>query len=70
MAIDPQILDLLADPETHDPLELGDNCLINPKSGRRYPIRDGIAVFLQEVSGPNRKYQTMYDRLAPGYDFA
>jgi len=27
-------------------------------------------VFLQEVTGPNRKYQTMYDRLAPGYDVA
>jgi ubiquinone/menaquinone biosynthesis C-methylase UbiE len=70
MAIDSQILDLLGDPETHDPLELGDNCLIHPKSGRSYPIREGIAVFLQEVSGPNRKYQTMYDRLAPGYDIA
>jgi ubiquinone/menaquinone biosynthesis C-methylase UbiE len=70
MALDPQILDLLADPETHAPLELGDNCLIYPKSGRRYPIREGIAVFLQEVSGPNQKYQTMYDRLAPGYDLA
>jgi ubiquinone/menaquinone biosynthesis C-methylase UbiE/uncharacterized protein YbaR (Trm112 family) len=70
MALDPQILDLLADPETHEPLELGDNCFINPKSGRSYPVRDGIGEFLQEVSGPNQKYQTMYDRLAPGYDIA
>ena len=68
--MDPQTLDLLTDPETHDSLELGDNCLINSKSGRRYPLRDGIPVFLRDVSGPNRKYQTMYDRLAPGYDFA
>jgi len=70
VALDTKTLGLLSDPETRDPLELGDGCLINPKSGRRYPIRDGIAVFTREVSGPNRKYQTMYDRLAPGYDLA
>jgi ubiquinone/menaquinone biosynthesis C-methylase UbiE len=70
MTLDPRTVELMSDPETHDSLELGDDCLINPKSGRRYPIRDGIAEFLQEVSGSNRKYQTMYDRLAPGYDFA
>ena len=70
MTLDPRVLELLSDPETHDPLELGDNCLINPKSGQSYPIREGIAVFLQEASGRNRKYQTMYDRLAPGYDLA
>ena len=70
MSLDPQVLELLSDPETHDSLELGDNCLINPKTGRRYPVRDGIPVFFEEASGTNRKYQTMYDRLAPGYDFA
>lgn len=68
--MNPQTLDLLSDPETHAPLELAGDCLINPESGRRYPIRDGILVFLQDVAGLNRKYQTMYDRLAPGYDFA
>jgi len=70
MALDPQVLELLSDPQTHDSLELGDNCLINPKSGQRYAIRDGIPVFFHEASGTNRKYQTMYDRLAPGYDIA
>jgi ubiquinone/menaquinone biosynthesis C-methylase UbiE len=70
VALDTETLGLLSDPQTGESLELGSNCLINSKSGRRYPIRDGIAVFLQEVSGPNRKYQTMYDRLAPGYDIA
>ena len=70
MAVDPQTLDLLCDPETHAPLELAGDGLINRESGQNYPIRDGIPVFLREVSGPNRKYQKMYDRLAPGYDFA
>jgi len=68
--VDTRILPLLCDPDTHDGLELTDDCLVNPKSGRRYPVREGIAVFVEEVSGQNRKYQTMYDRLAPGYDFA
>jgi ubiquinone/menaquinone biosynthesis C-methylase UbiE len=70
MSIDSKILELLSDPETHDSLELAGDCLINPKSGRRYPVRDGIPVFFEEAAGTNRKYQTMYDRLAPGYDFA
>jgi len=68
--MNPQTLNLLCDPDAQLPLELAVDCLINPASGRRYPIRDGIPVFLQEVTGPNRKYQTMYDRLAPGYDIA
>ena len=68
--MDPQTLHLLCDPETHVPLELSGDSLMNSESGRRYPIRDGIPVFLQEVTGPNRKYQAMYDRLAPGYDIA
>jgi ubiquinone/menaquinone biosynthesis C-methylase UbiE len=46
------------------------NALASPGSDVRYQIRDGIPVFLRDVSGPNRKYQKMYDRLAPGYDFA
>src|SRR5262249_38658235 len=70
MDVDPRTLSLLGDPETHMPLELACDCLIDPESGRRYPIRDGIPVFLRDVSGPNRKYQIMYDRLAPGYVLA
>jgi uncharacterized protein YbaR (Trm112 family) len=68
--MDDQTLNLLCDPETHAPLEVSGDSLMNSESGRRYPIRDGIPVFLQEVTGPNRKYQAMYDRLAPGYDIA
>jgi ubiquinone/menaquinone biosynthesis C-methylase UbiE/uncharacterized protein YbaR (Trm112 family) len=68
--MNPQCLSLLCDPETHASLELAGDALVNPSSGSRFPIRDGIPVFLREVEGLNRKYQTMYDRLAPGYDFA
>ena len=75
------ILTLLCDPATHDILELKNETdahghpmefLLNPKTGQRYPIRDGIPVFLQEgeVSGANQHYQSMYDRFAPFYDFS
>ena len=68
--MNPQILDLLRDPQTHAPLSLKGDNLINTESGQNYPIRDGIPVFAEEVSGQNKKYQAMYDRLAPGYDLA
>ena len=65
-----QILQLLCDPETHEPLEAGPDCLFNPHSGKRFEIRDGIPVFLTaDVTGMNAKYQRMYDRIAPGFDF-
>jgi ubiquinone/menaquinone biosynthesis C-methylase UbiE len=76
-----RVLSLLCDPATHESLELQVDVgpdgaqqplLANPKSGRRFPIREGIPVFLNEaeVSGLNRKYQKMYDWMAPGYDLA
>jgi ubiquinone/menaquinone biosynthesis C-methylase UbiE len=77
----PETLALLRDPVTHDALDLEtasgrrgrpQEVLINPKTGRRFPIRDGIPLFLPEggVSGSNRRYQTLYDRIAPFYDLS
>jgi ubiquinone/menaquinone biosynthesis C-methylase UbiE len=70
--LDPAILPLLCDPITHAPLEIDaqSHSLVSARTGRRYPLRDGIPVFIDEaeVTGPNRKYQHMYDRLAPGYN--
>jgi ubiquinone/menaquinone biosynthesis C-methylase UbiE len=79
--MDKHALSLLCDPATHERLELfreprphgGEQIfLVNPHSGQRFPIREGIPCFLEpsEVSGPNRKYQKLYDRIAPGYDAA
>jgi ubiquinone/menaquinone biosynthesis C-methylase UbiE/uncharacterized protein YbaR (Trm112 family) len=63
-----RILPLLCDPDTHDALELDTGALLNSKSGRRYPIRDGIPVFFEALSGSNKKYQELYDRIARVYD--
>jgi ubiquinone/menaquinone biosynthesis C-methylase UbiE/uncharacterized protein YbaR (Trm112 family) len=61
-------LSLLCDPETHDSLQLDTGALLNPKSGRRYPICDGIPIFFEALSGSNKKYQELYDRIALFYD--
>jgi len=65
-----ECLRYLCDPNTRQPLELTQGVVRNPESGARYAIRDGIPIFLNDVVGSNRKYQAMYDRLAPGYDIA
>jgi ubiquinone/menaquinone biosynthesis C-methylase UbiE len=62
------VLSLLCDPDTRYALELAGNNLRNTATGRIYPIRDGIPLFVSTVTGLNLKYQTLYDRIAPGYD--
>jgi len=44
----------------------------NPRTGFLYTLHDGIPVFLTRgaVEGPNARYQEMYDRFAPFYDFS
>ena len=77
----PENLSLLCDPVSHDPLELESDLnakghpqkrLVNRKTGQWYLIREGIPVFIRpdQVSGANRRYQSMYDRIAPLYDFS
>ena len=41
------------------------------ESGDRFPIEDGIPVFLQpeDIVGLNKKYRTFYQWSAPLYDF-
>jgi ubiquinone/menaquinone biosynthesis C-methylase UbiE/uncharacterized protein YbaR (Trm112 family) len=64
------LLNLLCDPDTHEPLVQEGQTLLNPISGRCFPLRDNIPCFVGETTGLNQKYQRMYDRLAPFYDAA
>jgi ubiquinone/menaquinone biosynthesis C-methylase UbiE len=68
--MDDQVLSLLCDPDTRFALEMTGNNLRNTANGRIYPIRGGIPLFVSTVTGSNLKYQTLYDRIAPGYDLA
>ena len=60
------VLSLLCDPDTRYALELTGSSLRNTATGRMYPIRDGIPLFVSTVTGPNLKYQTLYDRHRSG----
>jgi len=65
-----EVLSLLCDPDTRYSFEADEDTLRNTATGRVYPIRNGIPLFVSTLTGPNLKYQAMYDRLAPGYDLA
>jgi ubiquinone/menaquinone biosynthesis C-methylase UbiE len=67
-AMNARVLPLLCDPTTHESLEFQSDALVNASSGKRYPIREGIPDFLDSVSGSNKKYQELYDRIAVLYD--
>ncbi len=65
-----EVLSLLCDPDTRYSFELEGNSLRNTATGRVYPMRDGIPLFVSSVTGSNLKYKNFYDRIAPGYDVA
>lgn len=66
--VDERTLPLLCDPDTRDALELQGDSLLNPKTGKRYAIREGVPVFVENAAGQNKKYQEFYDRIAWTYD--
>ena len=70
MDMESEVLSLLCDPDTRYSFELVDNTLRNTATGRVYPIREGVPLFVSTLAGANLKYQAMYDRIAPGYDLA
>lgn len=71
----PETLTLFCDPQNGKPLQLlkspdGTVQFTEPQSGNTYPVRAGIPDFIrQTVDGRNRRYQFMYNRLSPLYDF-
>ena len=52
MALDPRLLEILACPEDKGPLYYveAEDLLYNPRTHRRYDVRDGIPVMLVEES--------------------
>jgi ubiquinone/menaquinone biosynthesis C-methylase UbiE/uncharacterized protein YbaR (Trm112 family) len=68
--MDSEVLSQLCDPDTRYEFELEGNTLRNTATGRVYPIRDGIPLFVSTLTGPNLRNQALYDRIAPLYDVA
>ena len=64
----PLDLNVLCDPVTRAPLELRAQSLVS--SSFRYFIKEGIPLFAPAPEALNLRYQRMYDRIAPLYDFA
>jgi uncharacterized protein YbaR (Trm112 family) len=53
VAIDPELLAILACPVDHAPVSDEGSSLVCTGCGRRYPVRDGIPVMLvDEAEGP------------------
>ena len=75
----PETISLLCSPGTHEPLRLDNvpdldgsaqQILVGIHSGKKYTIRDGIPLLLDEakITGYNRQYQGIYNRVAGFYD--
>lgn len=70
----PETIELLCDPYSRQQLQITENgsgIRLSDGNGRYYPVTDGVVDFLTDtvIIGSNRRYQTMYNRLAPFYDF-
>jgi len=75
----PKTLDILCSPLERAPLELATELsvdgetrqfLVNHELGFRFPIRDGIPVFVEphQITGINSRFRRIYDNWAPFYD--
>ncbi|MBI3041932.1 MAG: methyltransferase domain-containing protein [Betaproteobacteria bacterium] len=75
----PKTLQILCSPLERAPLELANGAsaageagqfLVNREHGLKYPIRDGIPVFVEphEITGINSRFRGIYDSWAPFYD--
>src|SRR4249920_3345740 len=77
--MNPKTLDIVCSPLEHAPLELATELsvdgeirqfLVNHELGFRFPIRDGIPVFIEphQITGINSRFRRIYDDWAPFYD--
>lgn len=63
-----ELLSLLCDPDSRYTFEQEGNTLRNVATGRVYPIREEIPLFVSSLTGRDLRSQSVYDRLAPFYD--
>jgi hypothetical protein len=65
-----EVLTLLQNPTTGNSLVLEDGAMVDPITGERFEIRNGIPVTLRkdDVLGNNRKQQIAYDWFSYAYD--
>jgi uncharacterized protein YbaR (Trm112 family) len=67
MAIDPQLLDILACPEDKGPLYYlaDEDVLYNPRLRRKYEVRDGIPVMLvdEAVAADDTEHERIQARI-------
>ena len=77
MALDPQLLDILACPEDKGPLLYfeGEGSLYNPRLKRRYAVRDDIPIMLidesetvSDAEGERLLAKAAADGVAPTFD--
>lgn len=63
-------IELICNPRTHKPLLFKENFLIDPESGEKFPIKNGIPSILgsEELTGLNLKYNKLYNRIPFFYD--
>lgn len=61
-------LSLLCDPDTRYSFEQNGSTLRNVATGRVYPIRHDVPLFVSSLRGANLHAQAYYDRIAPFYD--
>lgn len=63
--LDQELLNILCDPRSHQPLVEEGGKLTVKNQDMAYSIADGIPVFLKEgdVTGDNKKYQQFYDKV-------
>ena len=77
--MNPNTQSIVCSPLEHAPLQLASavaaggeagEFLVNPQLGLRFPIRDGIPVFIEahQISGINGRFRKIYDDWAPLYD--
>lgn len=67
-----EVLKLLQDPYTQDKLEFENGMLINPNNGRQYCCANEYYSFVadEEISGNNKKYSSLYDKISWIYNIA